>query len=152
MSVKNLTASARIRIRRSPADVFAVFADARNMSKFWFTRLDDGLIEGEKSTWFLGSGQDAYSFDVQVKELCEPNKIVIEWEGPDGHPTQVVWSFDETDDGDTILAIEESGFVGSSEDIVERVVDSTCGFNQVIVAAKALVEHGVELNVVADHA
>ena len=37
-------------------------------------------------------------------------------------------------------------------EIVAQVVDSTCGFNQVIIAAKALVEHGIELNVVADHA
>ena len=152
MNTRNLTASARIRIRRSPADVFAVFADAKNMSKFWFTRRDNGLTEGESSTWFLGSGPDAYSFDVQVKEVCEPDKIVIEWEGLDGNRTQVMWLFDETDDGDTILTIEESGFVGSNEEIVERVVDSTCGFNQVIVAAKALVEHGVAVNVVADHA
>ena len=151
MKVENLTARARIRIRRSPADVFAVFADAKNMSKFWFTRRDKGLIEGHPSTWFLGSDQDAYSFDVQVKEVCEPDKIVIEWEGLDGNPTQVTWLFDESDDGDTILTIEESGFVGNSEEVVERVVDSTCGFNQVIVAAKALAEHGVELNVVADH-
>ena len=152
MNAADLTARARIRIRRSPTDVFAVFADAKNMSKFWFTRRDNGLTEGESSTWFLGSGPDAYSFDVQVKEIREPDKIVIEWDGPDGSATQVMWLFDESDDGGTILTIEESGFVGSSEEIVERIVDSTCGFNQVIVAAKALVEHGAAVNVVADHA
>ena len=38
------------------------------------------------------------------------------------------------------------------DSILERVLDSTGGFNQVIIAAKALIEHGVELNVVADHA
>lgn len=152
MNAENLAARARIRIRRPPADVFEIFADANNMSKFWFTRRDNGLKVGEISTWFLGSGQDAYSFGVQVKEICEPNKIVIEWDGLDGNPTQVTWLFDESDGGNTILTIEETGFVGSREEIVERVVDSTCGFNQVIVAAKALAEHDVELNVVADHA
>ena len=151
MNAKSLSARAKIRIRRSPTDVFAAFADPAKMSKFWFTRRDNGLIEGEASKWFLGSGQDAYSFDVHVKEVCEPTKIVIEWEGLDGNSTRVMWLFHESDDGDTILTIEESGFVGTSEEIVERVVDSTCGFNQVIIAAKALVEHGVELNVVADH-
>ncbi len=152
MDVEELTARASIRIRRSRADVFAVFADPGSMSRFWFTRVDDGLMEGESSTWSLGGGENALSFDVRVISVQEPERIQIEWDGDDGNPTQVTWTFDEVDDGDTLLTIEESGFTGSSEEIVERVVDSTCGFNQVIVAAKALAEHGVALNVVDDHA
>lgn len=147
-----LTARARIRIRCVPADAFAAFVDAEKMSKFWFTRRDDGLSEGEASTWYLGDSEDAYAFDVQVTEISEPDKIVIEWEGPDGNSTQVVWSFEESDIGDTVLTVEESGFAGSGDELVGRVLDSTGGFNQVIVAAKALIEHGVAINVVADHA
>ena len=152
MNTSKLSAKSRIRIRRTPAEVFAAFADAEKMSKFWFVRRDRGLAEGEKSTWFLGAGPDAYSFDVHVKELREAERIVIDWQGPDGNYTQVVWEFEAVDDGDTILTIEETGFTGDSEAIVAQVVDSTCGFNQVIVAAKAFIEHGVELNVVKDHA
>ncbi len=121
------------------------------MSKFWFTRRDQGLTEGESVRWFVGSGEDAFSFDVLVTELREPHTISIEWAGHDGSPAQVVWSFEETEDGDTILTIEESGYAGDPDAIVERALDSTGGFNQVIIAAKALVEHGVELNVVTDH-
>ena len=76
---------------------------------------------------------------------------IAEWIGLDGNPTQVRWSFEKTDQGDTILTIEESGYSGSSNAIVERALDSTGGFNQVIIAAKALVEYGIELNVVSDH-
>lgn len=146
------SAKARIRVRRSPSEVFAAFADASKMSKFWFTRRDQGLKEGETVTWFLGRGEDAYSFDVHVKEVREPRTIVIEWVGPDGNSTKVTWSFEEAADGETILTIEESGFVGSDESIVERALDSTGGFNQVIIAAKALVEHDIELNVVTERA
>ena len=152
MNSSNLSAKATVRIRKSPSEVFRAFADAGEMSRFWFTRRDDGLMEGETVAWFLGNGADAMSFDVRVKELQEPNRLVIEWDGYDGRTTQVAWSFAETEDGDTILAIEETGFAGSDDEIVERVLDSTGGFNQVAIAAKALVEHGVELNVVADHA
>ncbi len=77
---------------------------------------------------------------------------MIEWVGQDGNPAQVEWTFEETDEGDTILVVEESGYVGDGNAIVERALDSTGGFNQVIVAAKALLEHGIELNVVASHA
>jgi len=152
MNIENPSAIARTRIRRPPAEVFTAFADAKNMSKFWFTRRDQGLKEGESVAWFVGSAEDALSFDVQVKEICEPTKLVVEWVGLDGNPTQVMWLFEATENGDTILTIKESGFSGSSEAMLKRALDSTGGFNQVIIAAKALVEHGIELNVVADHA
>lgn len=151
MNIERLSATAKIRIRRPPSDVFDAFANANVMSKFWFLRRDDGLKEGESVSWFIGSGEDAISFDVHVKELNRPNRIVIEWENG-GEYTQVRWSFEGTAEGDTILAIEEFGFTGGDEAIIERVLDSTGGFNQVIVAAKAVIEHGVDLNVVADHA
>lgn len=150
MGTNDLTGKARIRIRRSPSDVFSAFADARAMSAFWFGRRDDGLKEGRSVTWYMGSGENAFAFDIHVKEVTHPTRIVIEWENG-GDRTQVVWSMEATAEGDTILTIEESGFTGSEGSILNRAMDSTAGFNQVIVAAKAYIEHGVGVNVVADH-
>ena len=152
VTTNNLTARASIRIAKPPAEVFAAFVDAEAMSQFWFTRRDRGLREGESVTWFLGSDADAFSFDILVKKIREPGCIEIEWTGPDGNATTVVWSIRRSDNGGTILTIEESGFVGSSEAVVARALDSTGGFNQVVVAAKAFIEHGIGLNVVASHA
>jgi uncharacterized protein YndB with AHSA1/START domain len=151
MNTDHLSAKAKVRIHRSPSEVFTAFADASAMSKFWFTRRDGGLKEGESVSWFIGSGEDAISFEVHVQELSYPNKIVIVWER-DGASTQVTWAIEETQEGDTILTIEESGFAGSRDAIVEQALDSTGGFNQVIIAAKALIEHGIGVNVVDDHA
>jgi uncharacterized protein YndB with AHSA1/START domain len=151
MNTEVLTAVARTRIHKPPAQVYDAFANAESMSKFWFTRRDTGLKEGETVKWFVGSDEDAFSFDVYVKEIRKPDSIVIEWIGLDGNRTQVRWSFEETDQGDTILTIKESGYSGSRDAIVERALDSMGGFNQVIIAAKALVEYGIELNVVSDH-
>ncbi|HAJ74989.1 MAG TPA: polyketide cyclase [Gammaproteobacteria bacterium] len=151
MNIEALTAKAKILIRRTPSDVFTAFVDASAMSKFWFTRKDNGLVEGESVTWFIGNGADATSFDIFVKELNFPNKLVVEWENGDEH-TQVTWIFEETKLGDTVLTIEETGFTGSSDGILERALDSTGGFNQVIVAAKAFIEYDIALNLVADHA
>ena len=94
MSTSSLSAIARIRVRRPPSEVFRAFADAREMSRFWFTRRDDGLREGESVSWSVGSGADAVSFEVRVIELREPETIVIEWAGFDGAPTRVAWSFE----------------------------------------------------------
>ena len=147
----NMSGKARILVRRPPSEVFNAFADAGSMSKFWFTRRDDGLKEGETVTWFLGSGDRATAFDVRVEQLRRPDTLTISWER-DSAVTRVEWTFEATQNGDTILTIEESGFAGSDDAIVNQALDSTGGFNQVIVAAKAWIEHGVALSVVADHA
>jgi uncharacterized protein YndB with AHSA1/START domain len=152
MNERTMKVTARTIIRRAPAEVFAAIVDADKMSKFWFTRTDDGLREGATSRWALGSAEDAFSFDILVKELREPEKIVIEWESRAGNKNIVTWLFEKSDQGDTVLTIEETGFSGDRDAVIEQVLDSTGGFNQVIIAMKAFVEHGVELNVVADHA
>jgi uncharacterized protein YndB with AHSA1/START domain len=145
-------ASARIKIHSAPTEVFAAFAEAERMSRFWFMRRDDGLRQGEKCTWYLGKSEDAYAFDISVSHLSEPDSMVFEWPGPDGNITSVRWSFEDDGGGSTILSVEETGFSGSDEEIAAKVLDSQGGFNQVVVAAKAYLEHGVAVNIVDDHA
>ncbi|MDD9888818.1 MAG: SRPBCC domain-containing protein [Gammaproteobacteria bacterium] len=147
----NHTANASIRIHASADTVLSAFTEADKMSQFWITRSDNGMEGGQTVAFQLGSGEDAFSFDVLVKELDFPDKLVIEWQGPDGYYTQVSWTCTETN-GSTVLSIEESGFAGDPDNIVARAIDSTGGFNQVIIAAKAFIEHRVSINVVADHA
>ena len=146
-----ITAKAQILVRRPPAIVFAAFVDADTMSQFWFTRRDGGLKEGENVLWYIGQNDDAPAIEVRVKQLQAPDKICIEW-GQDGQYTQVLWQIEENADGYAKLSIEESGFSGSAEEIIVKALDSTGGFNQVIVALKALLEHDASINVVADHA
>ncbi len=146
-----LAATARILVRSDPTSVFAAFTDAGRMSQFWFTRRDSGLVPGESVRWFLGSGADAASFKVDVIEVVAPERIVIDWADFDGTRTRVTWTMEGTADGDTLLTVTETGFAGTRDEIVAKALNSTGGFNQVILAAKALIEHGVSINVVADH-
>ena len=44
----------------------------------------------------------------------------------------------------------EAGFEGKGDEIVKKVADSTQGFTLVLAGLKALLEHGVELNLVRD--
>ena len=151
MEIGTLTAKAAIVVRRSPEQVLSALIDAEKMSKYWFTRRDEGVREGEDCTWYIGSEEEAPSFVVHVKEVDYPKRLVFGWENGD-EMTQVAWEVEATEDGHSILRVEESGFTGTDESILARVIDSTKGFNQVVVAAKALIELGGELNVVADHA
>ena len=107
--------------------------------------MNEGVI------WYLGESDDSFGFSVHVIDLVPNSLIHVRW-GDGDDSTEVRWLIEETDEHDTLLTIEESGFAGIEEEIVARVLDSTGGFNQVIVAAKALLEHDVAINVVSDHA
>ena len=144
-------ARAKSIVRSAPEKVYQAFVDPEQMGKFWFHRKDEGLKVGETVMFYLGNEKDAFGFEVHVLELNPNSLIHIKW-GDENGWTEVKWLLEETDSGDTILTIEERGFSGSNEEIIDKVIDSSKGFNQVIIAAKALIEHGVAVNVVSDHA
>ena len=150
MSVDEITAKAKILVHRSRVEVFNAFVDPTIMSKFWFKRKDQGLREGDTMTWFVGDAVDAPEIEVRVKSIKQPSQITIEW-GHGDRFTTVSWTLDEQDSDVTGLVIEERGFIGSHDEIVSQALESTGGFNQVIVALKALLEHNSTINIVADH-
>ncbi len=89
------------------------------------------------------------SIPVTAKAI-EPNqRIVIEWPGYSG-PTTVEWTFAPQTDGTTFVSITEAGFTGDGDDLVKQVTGSTQGFTLVLAGLKALLEHNVRLNLVAD--
>lgn len=145
-----ITAKAQMLVRRPRDEVFNAFIDPAIMSKFWLTRKDQGLREGETICWFVGGAPDAFEIEVRVKSIKRPSEIIIDW-GHRDQFTTVSWVLEELKPDVTRLVIEERGFVGSREEIIANALDSTGGFNQVIVALKALLEHSSTINVVADH-
>lgn len=146
----DLAATAKTLIRRPASEVFDAFVNAETMGKFWFTRRDDGLREGETSTWYLGAQPDAPRFDVRVTTLERPRLIVMEWESAGGMAT-VRWTFEEKSEDTTAVRVEETGYSGDLPTVIAAALDSTGGFNQVLIAAKAWLEHSAPVNVVADH-
>jgi uncharacterized protein YndB with AHSA1/START domain len=89
------------------------------------------------------------SIPVTAKAI-EPNKrIVIEWPGYSSSTT-VEWMFAPQQDGTTFVSITEAGFTGDGDELVKQVTDSTQGFSLVLAGLKALLEHDVRLNLVAD--
>lgn len=146
-----LKATAQVLIRRPTSEVFDAFANPELMTKFWFPRTSGPLETGAAIAWYVGTGEDSPVIEVNVQEI-EPGALIrIKW-GEDGKFSTVEWKFTSQPDQATFVEITETGFAGSPDEIVAKAIDSAGGFNQVLIAAKALLEHGVEINVVKDHA
>jgi uncharacterized protein YndB with AHSA1/START domain len=140
-------AKAAMLIRKPMAEVFEAFIDPAITSRFWFTKSTGRLESGKHITWTW----EMYdiSIDVQVKEI-EPNKrILLEW-GNYGEMTTVEWIFTPYPGDTTYVTITNSGFQGDGDKVVRDALDSTGGFTWVLAGLKALLEHNLELNVVAD--
>lgn len=140
-------ATTEMRIRRPVAEVFEAFIDPEVTTRFWFTRSSGRLEVGREVRWdweMYGA-----STSVLVKEIEPHRRIVIEWDGYSGRTT-VEWIFDAREDASTHVAITESGWTGDGDALVKYAVESTQGFTWTLAGLKALLEHGIELDLVAD--
>jgi uncharacterized protein YndB with AHSA1/START domain len=134
-------------IRKPVADVFEAFVDPSVTTKFWFTNGSGRLEAGKQVVWKW----EMYGASTQVAvKVIEPNKrILIEWDGYSGRTT-VEWKFASLTDTTTFVSIAESGWTGSGDELVQYVISSTEGFTWTLAGLKALLEHNIRLNAVAD--
>lgn len=135
-------------IRRPVKEVFEAFVNPDIITKFWFNRSSGPLKLGESVTWYW----DSYSVSAKVRvlELDVNRRIYIEWKSDLNPPSNVEWRFEDRGESGTYVRVIHIGFDGDAADLIEKVVDSTGGFALVLAGAKAYLEHGIELNIVAD--
>lgn len=150
MTLQNVAvARTQMLIRKPVAEVFAAFVDPAVTTRFWFTHSTGRLEPGTEVRWDWA--MYGASAPVSVKAV-EPNqRILIEWPDENGAPCPVEWRFDDRGDGTTFVTITNGGFTGSDDQVVKQAIDCMGGFTWVLAGLKALLEHGVELNLVADH-
>ena len=139
---------AEMLIRKPVSEVFEAFVDPAMTTRFWFTRSSGRLETGQKIQW----DWEMYGVSAQVvvKAIELNRRILIEWPGYSG-PATVEWTFAPQKDDTTFVIITEAGFTGNPDELVKQVADSTQGFTLVLAGLKALLEHNVQLNLVADH-
>ena len=137
---------AEMLIRKPAEAVFEAFANPEITTQFWFTKSSGRLEAGKRIRWdweMYGVG------DELLVTALEPNRrIVVEWS--DG--TTVEWTFEDRGAQGTFVSIVNEDFSGSGDEIVAQAIDGMGGYMMVLCALKALLEHGVRLNVVADKA
>ncbi len=134
-------------IRKPVAEVFEAFVNPDITTKFWFTKSSGRLVAGKQVRW----DWEMYDISISVtaKTVEQNQRISIEWPGYSS-PTTVEWTFAPQTDGTTFVGISEAGFTGTGDEVVKQVADSTQGFSLVLAGVKALLEHGIKLNLVPD--
>ncbi|MBX2821194.1 MAG: SRPBCC family protein [Rhodothermaceae bacterium] len=134
-------------IRKPVAEVFEAFVNPEITTAFWFTKSSAKLEAGKSLTWTW----EMYNVSVQVnvKEIKEHKRILIEWGDP-GNMTNVEWTFVPYESESTYVIITNSGFQGNGDSMIAQAFDSLGGFTTVLDGAKAWLEHGIKLNLIKD--
>ena len=131
-------------IRRSVEEVFEAFIDPELTTKFWFTKSSGRLEEGKYIHW----DWEMYgvSAELVVKEIKQNERILIQFDDD----TKAEWNFSPRESEGTFVEIKNYGFKGNSTEVLNQVIDSTGGYTIVLCGLKALLEHNILLNLVAD--
>lgn len=144
-----IEATQQLVIRKPVSEVFRAFTDPEITTKFWFNRSTGALESGASVQWYW----DVHGVSAVVCVLeFEPNeRILIEWAGPDGSDASTVqFTFEARPDDRTFVRVVSTGFEGDADAVLAKALDSVGGFSLVLAAAKAWLEYGVDLHVVAD--
>lgn len=144
---KDVRAKAEMLIRRPVSEVFEAFVNPELTTKFWFTKSTGRLEQGKKVLWEWE--MHGVSASVDVIQLVKNERILIEWPGYSGRES-VEWRLTPYGDNATFVSVSNYGFQGEDDAIVKAALDSTGGFTWMLAGAKAYLEQGVRLNLVAD--
>jgi len=139
------TVETQMLIRKPVAQVFQAFVDPAITTNFWFTKSSGPLAIGEIVTWQWE--MYGLSINVQVKDLVENKRILMEWGDP---VTTVDYEFTALSAESTYVVIKNHGFKQTGDDLIEVIKDSTGGFTTVLDGLKAYLEHNIRLNLIGD--
>ena len=135
-------------VNRPRRDVFEAVADPKELSSYFTTGGASARLEqGRTVTWDFADFPGA--FPVEVDEVVPNERIVFRWDAdeggkPAGYKTVVTMTFKPTDDGRTLVEIEEKGW-SESEAGLKSSYGNCMGWSQMLAALKAWVEHRINL-------
>ena len=150
------------RIARPVHEVFEAVADPDKLSHYFTTGGAKGRLEtGATVTWDFADFPGA--FPVDVIEVVQDERIVLEWDAAEGDPpnlsdnppraematakykTTVTMTFTPLDhDSRTLVEIEEKGW-RETEGALKASYGNCQGWAQMLAALKAWVEYGINL-------
>jgi uncharacterized protein YndB with AHSA1/START domain len=136
---------AQMLIRKPVNEVFNAFIYPEQTYHFWFTKASGKLEKNTTIVWEW----EMYnvSTNVVVKDIIPNELIAIDWGSP---ATAVDFIFKPMSDGTTYVVIKNYGFQSEGEALMKELINTTGGFTTVLDGLKAYMEHGIDLNLIAD--
>ncbi|MES2827932.1 MAG: SRPBCC domain-containing protein [Bacteroidota bacterium] len=132
-------------IRVSAEKVFNAFIDPSITTNFWYTK-SSGKLEAGKTVvweWEMYGAKD----EVQVLDVDPGKTIKIVWGDP---KSKVDFTFEEFATDQTLVKIKCYDFEHPEADLLPTMLDYISGFTTVLDGLKAYLEHGINLNLIAD--
>ena len=145
MKNETFIVEAQMLIRKPAAIVFEAFIDPEITRHFWFTKSSGRLATGSTVLWEWEMYQ--VSSSVTVTEIIPNKRIAISWGSP---VTQVDFEFEALSNDTTYVVIKNYGHAQTGDALLRAVMDNTGGFTTVLDGMKAYLEHGIQLNLIAD--
>lgn len=145
MSGQAAMVEVQMRIRKPVEQVFQAFIDPEFTTRFWFTHASGKLQAGQSVEWKWA--MYGVSTTVWVDRIVPNQLIATRWGSP---ATAVDYIFTALEDNTTYVEIKNYGFVETGDDLIQAIKDNTGGFTTVLDGLKAYLEHGIELNLIAD--
>lgn len=137
------------RISKPAREVYEAVADPTVLSNYFTTGQAEGRMEtGATVTWEFHDFPGR--FPVHVTKTVQDNLIEFRWAAAEGAAkegeteTTVRFSFEQLEDGRTLVEIIESGF-SDSEAGWKAALDQTGGWTSMLCAMRVWLEHGINL-------
>lgn len=147
-----------INVAKPRHEVFEAVADPAKLSHYFTTGGAKGRLEtGATVMWDFHDFPGA--FPVDVVEVVQDEKIVLQWQANEGDPpnvdggeeikevdykTTITMLFSDLDGGRTKVQIEEAGWRDNAG-ALKASYGNCQGWSQMLCALKAFLEHGINL-------
>lgn len=142
----DLTYRVFIIVNRPRLEVFEAVADPKHLSAYFTTGgASDRLTTGATVSWDFHDFPGA--FPVDVREVAEGERIVLEWQANEpgtDYKVEVTMRFSSVSEDRTKVEIEERGW--RNTETARRASYGNCmGWSQMLAALKMWVEHRINL-------
>jgi uncharacterized protein YndB with AHSA1/START domain len=140
------------RIAKPVGEVFEAVVNPDQLSHYFTTGGAKGRLEpGATVTWDFADFPGA--FPVRVTEVVKDKRIVLYWgsvdDAPEGekaqpHDNKVTMTFEQLEDGRTLVSISEEGW-RETEKGLKASYGNCEGWTGMLLAMKMWLEHGLEI-------
>ena len=132
----------QLKMRKPAAQVFEAVVNPEKLSSYFVQAASAPLRAGTTVKWKFAEFPGEH--DVIVREVVADQRVVLEWDRPDGGKIQVEMAFQALDAGATMVQISESGWRDTPEDI-RASHGNAGGWMHMMCCLKAYLEYGINL-------